>query len=122
LGNGRPTVLIKLENSVLKAIIDIAQGKATEAVVDALYYQIESLHKDLLNDEKAVEWFHLSNAPLLSAPLTPAVTALPSTSLAGQSFQFQFFVYLMSRPQGLSHPPNPVPTRLPFLLSHRFPH
>jgi len=85
LGNDRPKVLIKLENSVLEAIIEISKGKATEAVVDTLYGQIESLQTDLENDEKALDWFQLSNSPS-SPPLTPAVTALGLTASAGQSF------------------------------------
>jgi hypothetical protein len=45
LGNDQPIILTKLEDCVLKAIIDILAGKATQGAVDALYYQIQSLEK-----------------------------------------------------------------------------
>ena len=82
LGNNCLSILIKLEDCVLEAIFDISEGKSTESVVDALHCQVEALHKDLVNNENALKWFHLFS-PALSAPLTPPVTAPCPTALAG---------------------------------------
>jgi hypothetical protein len=76
LGNNRPEILVKLEDSVIRAILDISQGISTEAVLDTLYHQIELLQKDLAIDHEALDWFNLSR-PAFSAPLTPPVGPIP---------------------------------------------
>jgi hypothetical protein len=59
LGNDRPQILVQLEDSVLHAIIDISKGKSSEAVIDALHLHIQSVEKDLLDDDDAMNWFDL---------------------------------------------------------------
>jgi hypothetical protein len=83
LGNNRPKILVELEDSVLQGVFEIAQGKSTEAVLDALCSQVESLHKDLGNDEEALNWFNLSS-PAFSAPITPPASILRPNRLAGK--------------------------------------
>jgi hypothetical protein len=90
LGNNRPPILVKLEDCVLEAILDILAGKLTEPVIDALYLRIELLQKDLWNDDEALNWFALSKLAV-SVPLTPAHRP---THLAGLSIHFNSFVYL----------------------------
>ena len=82
LGNDCPKILVKLENCVLEAIFDISEGKSFEPVIDALHIQIESLQKDLVNDNEALNWFNLSK-PAFSAPLTPPPSVFCPTPLAG---------------------------------------
>jgi hypothetical protein len=55
LGNNWLIILTKLEDCVLKAIMDILAGKATQRGMDALYYQIKSLEKDLATNKQALK-------------------------------------------------------------------
>jgi hypothetical protein len=78
LGNDRPQVLVKLEDSVLEAIIAISEGKSSENVLDALYSQVLLLEKDLKSDNDAMNWFNLVT-PSFSALPTPPASVFPST-------------------------------------------
>lgn len=89
LGNNRPKILVQLENCVLQAVLDIAQGKSTEDVIGALCSQVESLQEDLGNDNEASNWFNLSS-PAFSAPLTPPASDLRPNRLAGKCIQNNF--------------------------------
>jgi hypothetical protein len=86
LGNNSPQILVNLKDCVLEAVLDILEGKLTKSVIDALYLQIESLQKDLGNDNEALDWFHLSSRTIV-APLTPEAHPNP---LAGQLIHFNF--------------------------------
>jgi hypothetical protein len=80
LGNDRPPILVKLEDSVLEAIIAISEGKSSENVLDTLYSQVILLEEDLKNDSNAMNWFNLLT-PSFSAvptPPTPSFSALPT--------------------------------------------
>jgi hypothetical protein len=92
LGNNWPIILTKLEDCVLKAIIDILAGKATQGAVDALYYQIQSLEKDLATDKQALKWFELFSSPS-SAPLNNAIRG-PSLAGLFLAFHLSVFSYL----------------------------
>jgi hypothetical protein len=83
LGNDRPKILVNLEDCVLKAVFDISKGKSSEPVIDALFFQIESLQNDLFNDDEALNWFKLSK-PAFSPPLTPPPSDFRPNPLAGQ--------------------------------------
>ena len=120
MGNNRPTILVKLEDCVLEAVLDILGGKLTETVIDALYLRVELLQKHLGNDDEALNWFALSR-PAPSAPLTPAHRP---TQLAGQSIHLNSFVYLANGfPQDKegSSPLLNHPTTLLFYPSHHSP-
>jgi len=49
--------------------------------MDALYLQIETLEKDLANDEQALHWFNLTPAPSTLATPPPTEFALPGTAI-----------------------------------------
>jgi hypothetical protein len=87
-------ILKMLEDCVLEAIIDILARKATQGAVDALYYQIQSLEKDLATNKQALKWFELFPSPS-SAPLKNAIRR---PSLAGLFLAFHLSVldYLMT--------------------------
>jgi len=100
--------------------MDISAGKSTEGVVDALFCQIESLGKDLVSDDAALTWFHLSS-PALSAPLTPPTTVLRPTALAGTFIELISFFHLyndfiilglISPPESCSNSPSVPVTSL----------
>jgi hypothetical protein len=84
LGNSRPTTLVKLENCVLQAVLDICSGNATKPTIDTLYISVERLLKDLRNDDQALNWFNISS-PALSAPLTPLHRPHPGKSIPPHS-------------------------------------
>lgn len=89
LGNDRPKILVKLEDCVLQAIFDISEGKSSEPVIDGVHFQMESLQKDLENDDEALNWFNLSR-PAFSAPLTPPQSDFRPIPLAGQCIQSNY--------------------------------
>ena len=89
LGNNRPKILVKLEDCVLQAVLEIAQGKSTEGVIDGLCSQVESLHEDLGNDDEALNWFNLCS-PAFSAPMTPSASNLRPNRLAGKCIETSF--------------------------------
>jgi hypothetical protein len=76
LGNDRPQILVQLEDYVLRAIVDISEGKATEDAIDTLYLQVLSLQEDLGNDDVASNWFH----PSTPMPLSNEDAAVPNIS------------------------------------------
>ena len=71
---------------MLEAISDLMEEKSTHPVIDALYCKIESLQRDLENDNEAMNWFNLSGLASFD-PQTPQVC--PAPSFAGQ-FVFLF--------------------------------
>jgi hypothetical protein len=77
LGNDRPGILIRLEDHVLQAIIDISEGKSRDESIGALYSLILPLEKDLENDDNALNWFNLSKTAT-SIPSTPTPSDFPS--------------------------------------------
>lgn len=80
LGNDRPQILIELEDHVIRAIIGISEGKSREDAMGFLYSQIQSLQKDLANDDNALNWFNLTKATS-SIPPTPPPSKIPFTPL-----------------------------------------
>lgn len=74
---------------MLQAIFDISEGKSSELVIDGVHFQMESLQKDLENDEEALNWFNLSR-PAFSAPLTPPQSDFRPIPLAGQCIQSNY--------------------------------
>ena len=94
LGNDRPQILVQLEDCVLHAIIAISEGKPSEAAIDALHSQVQSLVKDLDDDAKVLNWFNQSKAaftaPSISQPSTSQPSEFPSTPLAGVYLIFFF--------------------------------
>jgi len=85
LGNGRPQILVKLEDFVLESIISISEGKPREEAVQILHSQISSSMKDLREDDDAMLWFKFPKAPrpVHSTPLP--FEEFPSTPLARAS-------------------------------------
>ena len=81
LGNDRPEILIRLEDHVLQAIINISEGKSRDDAIGTLYSQILPLEKDLVNDDNALGWFNLSKTAT-SVHSTPSTSNFPSTPLA----------------------------------------
>ena len=77
LGNDRPQILVKLEDSVLEAIIAISEGKSSENALDALYSQVVLLEKDLKSDNDAMNWFNLVTTCSSALP-TPPASVFPS--------------------------------------------
>jgi hypothetical protein len=84
LGNNRPQVLVQLEDFVLRAIINISEGKSSEDVIDALSLQIQSLENDLDGNDEALTWFNLATVTIQTTS-TPPSTEFPSTPLPGMS-------------------------------------
>jgi len=72
LGNNRPQVLIHLEDCVLHAIMGISAGQFSEEVIDTLHSQIESLEKELGDDDVALNWFNISMTGI-STPSSPSL-------------------------------------------------
>ena len=62
LGNNRPQILVKLENCVLGAIMDISQGKSRDNAIENLYSQLSSMEDELCRDNDALTWFNLGLA------------------------------------------------------------
>lgn len=81
LGNNRPQILVKLEDLVLQAILNICEGQSTQRIVVSLSHDIELFQTDLASNNEAVNWFNLSR-PAVSPPLT---TPVGPTPLPGQS-------------------------------------
>jgi hypothetical protein len=79
LGNDRPQILVRLEDFVIHAIIDISKGMSSECAIDKIHSEIQSLLKDLTDDHDALNWFDLSakdisshlNSPSPDFPATP---------------------------------------------------
>jgi hypothetical protein len=82
LGNNRPQILVRLEDYVLKAIIEISKGKSSNTVIDALHSQIQLLEKDLGNDVEALNWFDLSEKDISPHHTSPP-PEFPTTPLQG---------------------------------------
>jgi hypothetical protein len=97
LGNNRPPILIRLEDQVLQAIVDISEGKPREGVMDNLYLQLGTMEKDLANDEDAMNWFNFTAAGSISS--TPAPSDVRSTPLPGAPFPSYLFLYLNLHPK-----------------------
>ena len=77
-------MLVKLEDFVLRAIINISEGKSSEDVIDALSLQIQSLENDLDSNDEALTWFNLATVAI-QTPSNPLSTEFPSTPLPGMS-------------------------------------
>lgn len=73
---------MELENRILQAIIDVSKGISTEAAIDALHSQIQSLMEDLGQDEEALKWFDLRLELEIPIP-TPEPSEIPKTPLLG---------------------------------------
>lgn len=84
-GNDRPEILVKLENCVLQAIVDISEGKSREIAMDALYSQLSSLYGDLAKDNVALGWFDIATATT-AAPSTPPPSEFPSSPSGGSVY------------------------------------
>ena len=99
-----------LEDSVLSAIIAISEGMDPEQVIDALYIELLSMEKDLLEDNEALNWFKLevpsvghslpSTSETLPSviPSPPLTSEFPSTPMTGVSPYFKFIMILFSHP------------------------
>lgn len=74
---------MELEDCVLHAIIAISKGTSTDAVLDALHSEIQSLEKDLREDDEALNWFKLVPAKEIVTPLTSPPPEIPTTPLQG---------------------------------------
>jgi hypothetical protein len=71
LENNQLIILTKLEDCVLEAIIKILAGKGTQGAMDAFYYQIKLLEKDLATDEQALNGLNSFSHPYLLLSTTP---------------------------------------------------
>lgn len=80
LGNGRPPVLLKLEDCVLQAVVNIAEGREVEDVINDLHSQIQVLSEDLGADCEAMNWFDIT-IPTADLCVTPF-----DTSFGAQAF------------------------------------
>ena len=85
-----------LEDSVLSAIIAISEGMDPEQVIDALYIELLSMEKDLLEDNEALNWFKLEVPSV--GPSPPLTSEFPSTPMTGVSPYFKFIMILFSHP------------------------
>lgn len=81
LGNDRPEILIRLEDQVLKAVIAVSEGKSREDVMRSLHSDIQSLEKELAEDDVALNWFNL-RATASSVPSKTATREIPVSPLA----------------------------------------
>jgi hypothetical protein len=63
LGNDRPEILIRIEDRILEAILNISKGKRLDEAVGDLYSQIVALEDNLADDNVAMRWFSLPKPP-----------------------------------------------------------
>ena len=118
LGNDRPAILVKVEDTVLEAVIAISEGKSSDSVLDTLYSQVKLLMEDLKNDNNAMNWFNLLTPSFSALPTPPAsvfhsASVFPSTIPSPPSSVF---------PSTIPTPPSSVfPSTLPSPPTSVFP-
>jgi len=66
------------EDQVLEAIVSLCRGKSREDVMNTLYGQLETSAEELAKDQRALEWFNLTqNTPSKSSTATPTEVSFP---------------------------------------------
>jgi hypothetical protein len=93
LGNDRPEILVKIEDSILETIIALSEGKSREIAMRDLYKRLTPLEKELSADDDAMRWFDMSTA----VNSNPQPSEIPATPPPGLSVYFNLYTFLMTQ-------------------------